>query len=126
MTIAFWCVLIAALIPYAMAVTAKAGDPTFSNRTPRAWYENLSTGYRQRAWWAQQNSFEVFPAFAAAVIIAHLAGASQTVVDALAVVFVLARTGYCACYLSNMPTPRSIVWSIGMLAVIGLFIAAAL
>jgi len=76
MTIAFWCVLVAGFLPYFGTLTAKIGGDSFDNRNPRDWLDAQS-GFRKRANAAQHNSFEAFPFFAAAVIIAHVAGAPQ-------------------------------------------------
>ncbi|NEZ04637.1 hypothetical protein G4Y73_10790 [Wenzhouxiangella sp. XN201] len=124
MTIAFWCVLIAGLMPIVYAGIAKAGDKSFNNRRPRDWYESI-TGYRRRAWWAQQNSLEAFPLFAAAVIIAQLADGTQSLVDALAIAFIAFRVAYGVCYLADVHLFRSLMWLGGLLCCIGLFIAAA-
>jgi uncharacterized MAPEG superfamily protein len=122
MTTAYWCVLAAAMTPYLAVVLAKA-QPGFDNHAPRPWLERQS-GWRQRAYWAHQNCFEAFPLFAAAVIIAHLAQASQARIDALAVVFVLARLAYIAAYVADAAVLRSLVWTVGLLCVIGLFVVS--
>lgn len=124
MTLAYWCILAAALLPYFTVGIAK-WDRGFDNARPREWLERRR-GAAQRAYWAHQNMFEAFPAFAAAVIVAHLAGAAQPTVDALALVFIAARVAYVGAYIADRPTLRSIVWGIGLLCVIGLFVAAAL
>lgn len=124
MTIAFWCVLIAGLMPIVYAGIAKAGDKSFNNRRPRDWYESIA-GYRRRAWWAQQNSLEAFPLFAAAVIIAQLTDGTQSLVDALAIAFIAFRVAYGVCYLADVHLFRSLMWLGGLLCCIGLFIAAA-
>jgi uncharacterized MAPEG superfamily protein len=80
---------------------------------------------QQRAYWAQLNAFEALPLFAAAVIIAHLAGARQATVDTLALAFVGFRVLYTLAYLYDRPLLRSLLWSGGLLCVIGLFVAAA-
>ena len=128
MTLAFWMVLAAALLPYASTGYAKfsdGGGKTYDNSAPRSQVDSLPPR-RRRAYWAQLNSFEAFPAFAAAVIIAHLAGASSTLIDVLAAAFVAARVMYTVLYISDKPTARSLVWAAGMACVIGLFVAAAL
>ena len=84
MTIAFWCVLVAGFLPYFGTLTAKIGGERFDNSNPRDWL-NAQSGFRKRANAAQHNSFEAFPFFAAAVIIAHLAGAPQGRIDLFAV-----------------------------------------
>ena len=87
MTLAYWCVLIALFLPYLSTITAKAVSGGFNprhNYDPRAFLGSLQ-GLGRRANNAQLNSFEVTPAFSAAVIIAHLAGgAEQSLIDQLA------------------------------------------
>jgi uncharacterized MAPEG superfamily protein len=122
-TLAYWCILIAALLPYITIAPAKVRKD-FDNNRPRAWEDALD-GWRKRLYWAHLNGFEAFPAFAAAVIVAHLVHAPQGRVDALAATFVLARVGYAICYYTDAAALRSIVWSIGMLCVIALFVVAA-
>ena len=124
MTVAFWCVLVAGFLPYFGTLTAKIGGERFDNRNPRDWLDAQS-GFRKRANAAQHNSFEAFPLFAAAVIVAHLAGAPQGRVDLFAVVFVLARLGYIACYVADLATLRSLAWFVGIGSVVALFLAAA-
>jgi len=124
MTTAYWCVLIAAIIPMLMSMLAKAGGTGFDNHAVRT-YLDAQTGWRQRANWAQQNGYEAFPPFAAAVIIAHQAGADQSMVNVLAVSFIVFRLLYGAIYIANLATLRSLVWTAGFACVVGLFIAAA-
>ena len=123
MTIAYWCVLIMILLPYIFTILAKTG-PRYSNSTPREYLANL-TGWRKRANYAQLNTFEATPAFGLAVIIAHLAHASQTSLDKLAIAFVIARILYGVCYISNKAALRSLCWIVGLGCVIGLFCIAA-
>ena len=124
MTLALWCVLVAALLPYLATTIAKAGGERYSNRDPRGWLARQE-GFRGRANSAQANAFEAFPFFAAAVIVAQMLQAPQERVDALAVIFVAARVGHLACYLANWHWARSIAWLIGWLACIFLFVSGA-
>jgi uncharacterized MAPEG superfamily protein len=124
MTVAFWCVLVAGLLPYAGTLTAKIGARSFDNRNPRDWLSEQS-GFRRRANAAQHNSFEAFPLFAAAVIIATLAGAPQGRIDLLAVIFVLARCFYTAFYVADFSTLRSLAWFVGIGSAVGILLAAA-
>ena len=124
MTIAFWCVLVAGFLPYFGTLTAKIGGERFDNSNPRDWL-NAQSGFRKRANAAQHNSFEAFPFFAAAVIIAHVAGAPQGRIDLFAVVFVLARLFYIAFYVADMATLRSLAWFVGLGSVVALFLAVA-
>ncbi len=116
-TVAYWCVLIAALLPICCAWLAKSGsfgksrkDGGFDNRNPRAWIAQ-QTDWRARANAAQANSFESLPFFIGAVIIAHLLGAGQTLLDMLAFLYVMLRIFYILMYVSDMPTARSALWA---------------
>jgi uncharacterized MAPEG superfamily protein len=116
-TVAYWCVLIAALLPIACAWIAKSGsfgkprrEGGFDNHDPRAWMARQSD-WRARANAAQANSFEALPFFIGAVIIAHLLGAGQTMLDMLALLYVMLRIFYIMMYVSDMPTVRSAVWA---------------
>ena len=116
-TIAYWCVLAAALLPIVCAGIAKYGmfsvsphQGGYDNRNPREWLA-LQTDWRKRANAAQANSFESLPFFIGAVIIAHQLGARQTWLDLLAMLFVMLRMFYIMMYVSNMPTARSAVWA---------------
>ena len=125
-TVAYWCVLIAALLPMGCAWLAKSGsfgksrkDGGFDNRDPRAWVAR-QTDWRARANAAQANSFEGLPFFIGAVIIAHLLGAGQTLLDMLALLYVMLRIFYIMMYVSDMPTVRSVVWAAAFLVNIGI------
>ena len=110
LTLAYWCVLIAALLPMACALLAKRGGFRGSdNHDPRAWLAR-QTGWRARANAAQANSFEALPFFMGAVIIAHQLGAGQTALDLLALLWVLLRMFYILMYVADMPLARSMVW----------------
>ena len=111
MTLAYWCVLIAALLPYFTVAVAK-WNKSFDNRDPRAWLGRLE-GLPARAHAAHLNGFEAFPFFAAAVIIAHQLHAHQGWLKAIAAVFILTRIGYVACYLMDLATLRTLVWTAG-------------
>lgn len=123
MTLAYWCVLIAALLPFPFTLAAK-WSKRFDNRKPREYLE-ATQGWRRRAHSAQLNSFEAFPAFAAAVIIAHLAQAPQNGIDLLAAAFIVLRVLYGLCYLADRASLRSLMWFGAMLCTIGLFVVAA-
>jgi uncharacterized MAPEG superfamily protein len=123
MTTAYWMILVAGLLPYWPTVASK-WRRTYDNAAPRAGVEQLPPR-QQRAYWAQLNAFEAFPLFAAAVIIAHLAGGRQGTIDMLAIAFVGFRIIYTLAYLYDLPLLRSLVWSAALFCVIGLFVAAA-
>jgi uncharacterized MAPEG superfamily protein len=122
MTCAYWMLLVAALLPYLTVGLAKSGG--FDNHAPRPSLERLA-GWRRRADWAHRNHFEAFPAFAAAVIVAELAHAPQGRINFLAGIFVLLRLIYTVLYLADLAALRSIVWSLGILVVVSLFVLGA-
>lgn len=128
MTIGFTCILIAAILPLACAFYAKvAAGFNFArdNGDPRAFLAR-STGIAARANAAQQNSFEAFAPFAAAVIIAHISGnASQATISTLALLFIAFRIAFIFCYLADKAFLRSLMWSGGFICIVSLFIAAA-
>jgi uncharacterized MAPEG superfamily protein len=128
MDIAFWCVLIAGVLPIACAGLSKfTGEPSngrFDNHHPREWLARQS-GARSRANAAQANSWEAFPFFAAGVIIAHLQHVDLFWINLAAVVFIAARLVYIALYISNQASLRSLIWSVGWLATISLYLLAA-
>lgn len=116
-TVAYWCVLMAALLPIACAWLAKSGrfgqsrrDGGYDNHDPRAWLARQSD-WRARANAAQANSFEALPFFIGAVVIAHLLGAGQTLLDMLAFLYIMLRVLYVAMYVGDMPMARSAVWT---------------
>jgi uncharacterized MAPEG superfamily protein len=124
MTAAFWCVLIAIFLPYLCTGVAKFSGGKFGprqNHDPRAFLETLD-GVARRAHSAQLNSFEVTPAFAAAVIVAHLAGTAELVtINVLAVLFITSRLLYIICYLADWAILRSLVWAVGMALIASFF-----
>jgi uncharacterized MAPEG superfamily protein len=125
MTIAYWCVLVAILLPYilfgfAASRAGKLRDPHY----PRDFPGHLSD-MPKRAWGAHLNSFESLPGFAASVVIAHLAHGMQPYIDTLAVIWVIARVAYGVFYLADKPLLRSSVQFVSLTCVLGLFVVAA-
>ncbi|NBA96650.1 MAPEG family protein [Pseudomonas sp. R5(2019)] len=126
MTVAFWCVLIALFLPYVCALTAKLGGGfgLRQNHDPRTFLEGLQ-GFPKRAHAAQLNSFEILPAFIAAVIIADILGnAEQVTQDVLAVMFITSRLLYIICYLADWATLRSLVWFVGLGLIVSFFVVS--
>ena len=125
-TLAYWCVLVMALMPVVCAGMAKSGkmgtprrEGGYDNDNPRNWL-SLQTDWRARANNAQANTFEALPFFFAAVIIAHQLQAPQWRIDLLALAFVALRVAYVAAYVRNMASLRSAVWAIALLVNVGL------
>ena len=128
-TLAYWCVLVMALMPVVCAGIAKSGmmgtprrEGGYDNDNPRNWL-SLQTDWRARANNAQANTFEALPFFFAAVIIAHQLQAPQWRIDLLALAFVALRVAYVAAYVKNKANLRSAVWVIALLVNVGLLFA---
>jgi len=131
-TIAYACILVAALLPIVCAGIAKAGmfgvprsQGGFDNHDPRAWLAR-QTGYRARANAAQANSFEALPFFIGAVIVAHLTGGAQPLVDALALAFIALRAVYIALYLADRALLRTLAWVLAFACCVALLFAGSL
>ena len=120
-TIAYWCVLVAAVLPIVCAGIAKSGMLTtapakggYDNNNPRSWLAR-QTDWRSRANAAQANTFEALPFFFAAVIIAHMLQAPQTRLDILALIFIMLRIAYVIMYVGDLAKARSGVWILALL-----------
>ena len=120
-TLAYWCLLVAALLPIVCSGLAKAGmfgkprrEGGYDNTNPRNWLARQKD-WRARANAAQSNSFEALPLFMAAVIIAHQLGANQAYLDLLAFLFVALRILYIMMDVADMAKARSIVWTAALL-----------
>ena len=120
-TIAYWCVLAAALLPIACAALAKSGQMTrppqdggYDNNNPRVWLA-AQKDWRARANAAQANIFEALPFYFAAVVIAHQLQAGQTMLDILALVFIVLRIAYVMMYVADLAKARSAIWALGLL-----------
>ena len=118
-----------AVLPIVCAGIAKYGmfsksprDGGYDNNHPRAWLAK-QTDWRARANAAQANTFEALPFFFAAVIIAHQLQARQTVVDMLALLFVVLRVAYVLVYAADMAKTRSAVWAAALLTNIWILLA---
>jgi uncharacterized MAPEG superfamily protein len=131
MTIAFWCVFIAVLLPYICFGIARnrgrgpTGKRLRDNRNPRD-FPNRINGVAKRAWDAHLNAFESLPGFAAAVIIAQLVHVPQNQIDGLAAVWVLARIAHVAFYIADKDKLRTSAEVFSLVCVLGLFVAAGL
>lgn len=120
LTVAYWAVLVAALLPIGCAGLAKWGmfavprrEGGYDNHQPRVWLARQSD-WRARANAAQANSFEALPLFIGAVIIAHQRGVHQTWLDLLAFLFVVLRLVYILLYVADQASARSAVWLLAL------------
>ncbi len=124
---AYWCVLIAAVLPYVWVFIAKSSAPKYNNRNPRAWIAKQEGNYKvQRANGAHLNALEAFAPFAAGVVLAQLAGVDPARIALLAVAFIALRVLHGVLYLADVPLGRSLAWMGGYACVIALLALAAL
>ena len=123
MPLAYWCVLVAALLPLVIVIFAKAGG-SGDNHHPRDDVERLPAANR-RAYAAHLNAYENFPFFAAAVIIAKTQGAPLGTLNLLAASYIVLRVIHAALYIADQATLRSIVFSMAWLINIAIFVLPA-
>ena len=126
LTVAYWTVLIAALLPIACAGVAKWGSfgiprqqGGYDNHDPRAWLARQG-GWRARANAAQANSFEALPFYIGAVIIAHQHGPLQLRLDLLCFLYVVLRLVYILFYLADLASLRSVAWILALVVYIAI------
>jgi uncharacterized MAPEG superfamily protein len=121
MTIAFWCVFVAALLPY---VPFGLASSKLNPKLPRLGAGQLE-GLPARAHGAHLNAFEAFPPFAAAVIISYVIEGASPTVNVLAVIWLIARLAHIGFYLADRAPWRSLSFGIGLLMTIVIFIHPA-
>ncbi|MGO1072286.1 MAPEG family protein [Lysobacter sp. CA199] len=126
MTIAYWCLLAAALLPYLWTAIAKANGQRYDNRDPRGWQARQDNPRSKAAYAAHLNAFEAFPAFAAGVLGAQLAGVDTQWIVILSVAFIVLRILHGVFYLVGKAPLRSLAWVGGFACVIALLVLAAL
>ena len=123
--VAIWSMMIASVLPLLFAILAKVlgGFGVADNSHPRDVVAKY-TGRAARANAAQQNSYESLPIFLASVIVAMLFFVPQVVINYLAVMYVMLRVIYGIAYIINLPTLRSIIWTLSMACCFMLFYLA--
>lgn len=126
MSIAYWCILIAAALPYVWVSIAKASGKRYDNRDPRGWLARQNDPRSHRANAAQLNAFEAFPAFAASVLMAQFAQVDGQLIIWLAMAFVACRILHGIFYIADKHSLRSLVWFGGLACVITLMVLSAL
>lgn len=122
MTIAYWCVLITALMPYLWTGIAKFSKQGYDNHNPRVFLNQLE-GAAQRANWAQMNAFEAFPAFATAVILSsYIGNINSSTLNVLSIAFVICRLLHGIFYIADKANLRTVVWILATICWIAMFV----
>jgi uncharacterized MAPEG superfamily protein len=118
--LAFTAILTASLwIPYISCQVMTNGNLTPQNYldpTPRP-----VPFWGMRANRAYVNAVESFAPFAALVIVAHLAGKANATTAFLATSFFWLRLAHAVVYLLGIPYLRTVIFTLGYVAVIGIF-----
>lgn len=118
--LAYTALLTAALwIPYIVAQVITNGflEPTnYTDPAPRA-----VPLWGQRAFRAHLNAVESFAPFAALVLIAHVASKENGMTAFWAMSFFWLRILHTLVFLSGLPYVRTVVFTLGFVAVCGLF-----
>lgn len=117
-------ILVACLLPYIFTFIAKVGSGYKANihGNPRDFLNNQATGLAARANAAQQNSFEGLPLFIAAMLMADYLVVRDEFVILLGGAYIVLRVIYGICYLANLSSLRSIIWSLATLCPIVLLL----
>ncbi len=126
MTIPYWCILIAAVLPYLWTTIGKAAGERYDNRDPRGWIARQTHPRVQRGNAAHLNAFEAFPPFAASVLMAQSAGVDHRRITLLALIFISCRILHGVFYLANVHALRSLSWITGLACVLILMAQAAM
>lgn len=127
MTVPFWCLLIAVLMPIALSWIGgyyrhrQLG--TVDNKHPRQQAMQLE-GAGARAYAAQQNAWEAAIVFTGAVLVAHLSGAQGEQASMAAILFIIARLLHAVFYIANIDMLRSLSFLVGLGASIWLYVLA--
>jgi uncharacterized MAPEG superfamily protein len=118
--LAFTAILTASLwIPYIVCQVMTNGALTPQNYLDAAPRPVPSWG--RRADRAHMNAVESFAPFAALVIVAHLAGKANAMTAFWAAAYFWLRVIHAIVYLLGVPYLRTLVFTLGYIAVIGIF-----
>ena len=127
MTIPFWCLLIAVVLPILWSwVSGYYRQKQFGavdNKNPRAQNAQL-TGAGARAVAAQSNAWEALAIFTAATMASQLLGADAEKMATASMVFIAARIFHGIFYIADKDILRSLSFLVGFGCCIWLFVMA--
>lgn len=129
MTIPFWCLFVAVVLPsvwfsFAVPLRAKQFGKDLDGHTPRL-QDPLLRGRAARLQGLHYNSLEALTYFAPAVLVAHLAHADVTWAARLSLAFIACRVLHALMYIADRPTLRTAFFSVALISALGLFAIAA-
>lgn len=122
-----YAIALAALLIYVpfLAVGYGRFQVGYDMAAPRSLFEKLPA-YAQRATWAHENSFEAFMQFSVAALMAYVTGQESTWAVGAAIAHVVARFFFSVFYILNVPPLRSLMFGIGMVSTVTLFVLSLL
>ena len=127
MTVPFWCLLIAVVLPILWSwVSGYYRQKQFGavdNKNPRAQNVQL-TGAGARAVAAQSNAWEALAIFTAATMASQLLGADAEKMATASMVFIAARIFHGIFYIADKDILRSLSFLVGFGCCIWLFVMA--
>ncbi|MGN6152167.1 MAG: MAPEG family protein [Lysobacteraceae bacterium] len=126
MSIAYWCILVAAALPYLWVAIGRFGVRGYDNHDPRGWNAAQTFPRTRRGYAAHLNAFEAFAPFAAGVLAAQAAGVDPGRIATLAIAFIVCRILHGTFYLADLAALRSLSWMGGLGCVLALLAQAAL
>lgn len=125
-SVAYWCILIAVILPYVWTTVAKSAGERYNNKDPRGWVARQENPRTRYANGAQLNSFESNPVFIGSVLMAQFAGIAESTIAICAIIYVIARVLHGVFYITAQHALRSLVWFVAMGSVFYLIVQAAL
>ena len=118
--LAFTALLTASLwIPYVVCQVITNGSPTPENYLDPA--QRPMPLWGKRADRVHLNAVESFAPFAALVIAAHLAGKANAMTAFWAMSFFWLRLAHAVVYMIGIPYLRTVIFTLGYVAVLGIF-----
>lgn len=128
MTIPFWTLLVASLLPYVWFTVANLHRQrefgALDNEHPRL-QQAKQTGVGARANAASLNAFEVLAVYASAVLVAHLSAPTSELPAKVALGWVVLRVAHGAFYIANKPAARTLCFALANVCVVLLYLVAA-
>ena len=116
--------LVLALVQIALAGALRTAETGIAyNMGPRDAAAPPTRPITARVQRAQANLFETLPLFAAAVLIAHVAGREGELTLWGSYAYLGARVLYLPLYAFGVPVVRSLVWGVGLAGIVTILVA---
>ena len=116
--------LVLALVQIALAGALRTAETGIAyNMGPRDAAPPPTRPITARVQRAQANLFETLPLFAAAVLIAHVAGREGELTLWGSYAYLGARVLYLPLYAFGVPVVRSLVWGVGLAGIVTILVA---